>query len=44
MSLLTELQRIRNSKDAIKAAIEQKGVEVPDYATLDDYSQYIDVI
>lgn len=40
----TELNRIIGAKDAIRASIIGKGVQVPSSATIDDYSAYIDLI
>lgn len=44
MSIASNLQRIINAKSAIKAAIIDKGVEVPDTEKLDAYYSYIDQI
>lgn len=44
MSIQTELSRIINAKAAIKAAIEGKGVTVPDGTLLDDMAQLIESI
>lgn len=41
MSLMTEIQRLHDAKDAIRAAIIEKGVYVPENASLDTYSTYI---
>ena len=44
MSIQTELTRITNAKSAIKAAIEGKGVTVPDATLLDGMAVLIDNI
>ena len=44
MSIQTELARIKNAKAAIKAAIEGKGVTVPDGAKLDALAALVDAI
>ena len=44
MSVQTELNRIKNSKAAIKAAIEGKGVTVPDATLLDGMASLIESI
>lgn len=44
MSIQTELTRIKNAKAAIKAAIEGKGVTVPDGTLLDGMAALIDSI
>lgn len=44
MSIQTELTRITNAKAAIKAAIEGKGVTVPDGTLLDGMASLIDSI
>lgn len=44
MSIQTELTRITNAKAAIKAAIEGKGVTVPDATLLDGMAALIDAI
>ena len=44
MSIQTELTRITNAKAAIKAAIEGKGVTVPDGTLLDDMAALIESI
>ena len=41
MSIATEITRLQNAKSSIKAAIENKGVDVPASATIDSYSNYI---
>lgn len=44
MSLSTEIQRLHDAKDAIRLAINRKGVQVSSLAKLDDYSGYVDQI
>lgn len=44
MSIQTELTRITNAKAAIKAAIEGKGVTVPDTTLLDGMAALIESI
>ena len=44
MSIQTELTRITNAKAAIKAAIEGKGVTVPDGTLLDGMASLIESI
>ena len=44
MSIQTDLTRIKNAKAAIKAAIEGKGVTVPDATLLDGMAALIDSI
>ena len=44
MSIQTELTRIKNAKSAIKAAIEGKGVTVPDATLLDGMASLIESI
>lgn len=44
MSIQTELTRIKNAKAAIKAAIEGKGVTVPDGTLLDGMASLIESI
>ena len=44
MSIASEIERLINAKVDIKLSIENKGVDVADDATLDDYSDYIDNI
>lgn len=41
MSIQSELSRLSNAKSEIKAAIESKGVQVPNSATLDEYGNLI---
>lgn len=44
MSLQSEISRIADAKTAIKTAIEGKGVAVPAYSRLDDFSAIIESI
>ena len=44
MSIQTELTRLTNAKSAIKAAIEGKGVTVPDATLLDGMASLIESI
>ena len=44
MSIANEIERLINAKVDIKLSIENKGVDVDDNATLDDYADYIDDI
>ena len=44
MSIQTELTRLTNAKSAIKAAIERKGVTVPDATLLDGMASLIESI
>lgn len=44
MSIASEIERLINAKVDIKLSIENKGVDVDDDATLDEYSDYIDDI
>lgn len=44
MSINTEIQRLNQAKEAIRQAIEAKGIQVPYFARLEDYSQYIEQI
>lgn len=44
MSITTELTRLTNAKSAIKAAIEGKGVTVPDGTTLDGMAALVEAI
>lgn len=44
MSIASEIERLINAKVDIKLSIENKGVDVDDNATLDDYPDYIDDI
>lgn len=44
MSILSEIQRIQNSKADIKNSIISKGIEVPENSKIDELSTYIDNI
>ena len=44
MSISTQIQRIQQAKTNIKAAISDKGVTVPDNATIDTYPTYVSQI
>lgn len=44
MTIVSNLKRIENAKTAIRTAIIDKGVEVPDVEKLDTYHGYIDQI
>lgn len=44
MSIASQIQRLQNAKASIKESIENKGVEVPNNALIDTYSNYIDNI
>lgn len=44
MSIASEITRLTNAKNDIKTSIENKGVEVPSSAKLDEYYNYIDEI
>lgn len=44
MSVQTEIERLKTAKADLKAAIEEKGVTVPDYAALDDYGALVQQI
>lgn len=44
MSIATEITRIKQAKENIKTSITNKGVTVPNTATLDEYSSLIDSI
>lgn len=44
MSIKTEIDRLSAAKTAIKEAIEDKGVEVPNNETIDNYNAYIEKI
>lgn len=41
MSIESELERLKNAKEAIKEAIEEKGVEVSINAKIDEYGAYV---
>lgn len=44
MTIASNLQRIVDAKAAIRAAIQDRGVEIPDTEKLDAYHEYIDQI
>lgn len=44
MSIQSEISRIENAKNAIRQSIIDKGVSVPLTASIDEYSDYIDMI
>lgn len=44
MTIASQMQRIINAKSAIRTAIIDKGVEVPDTEKIDTYHEYIDQI
>ena len=44
MTVSDQITRLQNAKAAIKQSIENKGVEVRQYAKLDEYASYIDKI
>ena len=44
MSVASEVARISASKEAIRSAIEGKGVQVPGTALLDEYAGYVEMI
>ncbi len=44
MSIMTEIQRLQESKEAIKSSIINKGVEVPANTKMNEYSSLIDSI
>lgn len=44
MAIQREITRINNDKQAIKSAIEAKGVDIPSDKKIDDYSNYADMI
>ena len=44
MSIATQIQRIQQAKTDIKAAINDKGVIIPDNATIDTYPTYVSQI
>ena len=44
MTIADEITRLQNAKAAIKQSIENKGVEVRQYAKLNDYASFIDKI
>lgn len=42
MSIANEITRLQTAKADLKTSIENKGVEIPTSATIDEYPQYID--
>ena len=44
MSIASEINRLINAKDAIRSAIQDKGVTVPSTAKLDQFAIYISAI
>lgn len=44
MSIQTQIDRLQDAKSSLKAAISEKGVTVPDSASLDDYASYVSQI
>ena len=44
MSIASEIERLQTAKDDLKTSIENKGVTVPEGATLDDYPALVDSI
>lgn len=44
MSIENELNRLQSAKESIRTAVASKGIEIPEDATLDTYSTYIDLI
>lgn len=44
MSVQTEIDRLNSAKDALRAAIEAKGVTVPVNASIATYAEYIGII
>lgn len=44
MAIQTEINRINNDKQAIKQAIETKGLDIPSSTLIDDYADYVDDI
>lgn len=44
MSVASEINRLESAKEAIKAAIENKGVEVPENTKLDEMATFINLI
>lgn len=44
MSIATQIQRLQQAKTGIKAAISDKGVIIPDNATIDTYPTYVSQI
>ena len=44
MSIASEIERLQTAKASLKTSIENKGVTVPEGATLDDYPALVDSI
>ena len=44
MSIGNEVDRLRSAKTALRAAIEEKGVSVPESSTIDSYAEYVAAI
>lgn len=41
MSIQVQIDRLKNAKELIKKAIEEKGVEISNTEKIDDYDEYI---
>lgn len=44
MSIGNEVDRLRSAKAALRAAIEEKGVSVPESSAIDSYAEYVAAI
>lgn len=44
MSIGNEIDRLKSAKAALRAAIEEKGVSVPESSTIDSYAEYVAAI
>lgn len=44
MSIGNEVDRLKSAKTALRAAIEAKGVSVPESSTIDSYAEYVAAI
>lgn len=44
MSISNEVDRLKSAKTALRAAIEGKGVSVPESSTIDSYAEYVAAI
>lgn len=44
MSIGNEIDRLKSAKTALRAAIEAKGVSVPESSTIDSYTEYVAAI
>lgn len=44
MSISNEVDRLKSAKTALRAAIEAKGVSVPESSTIDSYAEYVAAI